>query len=128
MKEFRLWAVVGSVHDGDTLYGVVDHGCGIANKGLSRSGMGLRLYGCNARELHDPGGLAARDNLAQLVPVGAEVSIVCKAWDAWSGRIDVAIELPGVGDLASYLIAQQWAAGPYLGTGVKPVPPWPRTI
>lgn len=123
-----MWAVIGTVHDGDTLYGVVDHGCGIANKGLSRSGMGLRLWGVNARELREPGGVEARDNLATLIPVGSEVAITCKAWDAWNGRVDVAITLPDVGDLATYLVAQQWAAGPYYGTGVKPVPPWPRTL
>lgn len=127
-KTFQLWATIRSVHDGDTLYGDVDQGMGTWNKGLSKSGVGLRIYGINARELKEPGGIEARDYLATLIPVGTELPFLCVDWDAWQGRIDVAITLPKVGDLMTHLIERQWAAGPYYGTGTKPVPPWPRTV
>lgn len=127
-KTFRLWATIRSAHDGDTLYGDVDQGMGTWNKGLSKSGVGLRLYGVNARELKTPGGIEARDNLARLIPVGTELQIDCLDWDAWNGRIDVLFLVPGIPDLNALLLAQQWVAGPYFGTGPKPVPPWPRTV
>lgn len=126
-KTFQLWATIGSVHDGDTAYGEVDQGMGTWSKGLSKSGVGLRLYGCNARELTDPGGVEARDYLATLIPVGTELPILCVNWDKWAGRIDVSITLPKVGDLTAHLIREQWAV-PYFGTGPKLVPPWPRTV
>lgn len=124
-KQFQLWATVRSVHDGDTLYGDVDQGIGTWNKGLSKSGMGLRLDGINARELEEPGGVEARDYVASLVPVGTELSILCVDWDKWQGRIDVRIVLPSVGDLSTHLIQTGWAAA-YTGVGPKSVPPWPR--
>lgn len=127
-KPFQFWATVRSVHDGDTLYGYVDQGIGMWNYGLAKAGMGLRLYGCNSIELDEPGGKEARDYLASLIPVGSEIPIIAMAWDKWAGRIDVSIILPKIGDLVTHLISQQWAAGPYYGTGPKPVPPWPRTI
>ena len=127
MRVFGMEATILNVHDGDTMYGHIDQGLGVWNYGLSRNGMGLRLYGCNARELKDPGGQEARDNLARLVPVGSTIPIVVADWDKWAGRIDVLITLPEVGDLTSHLMSQQWVAGPYYGTGPKPVPPWPRS-
>jgi endonuclease YncB( thermonuclease family) len=129
MKQtFRWIAHINEVHDGDTLYGYCDQGAGIWNYGLAKAGMGLRLYGCNAIELEDPGGHEARDYLASLIPVGSVIPIDTMAWDKWQGRVDVSITLPKIGDLVTHLISQQWAAGPYYGTGPKPVPPWPRTV
>jgi len=125
MRTWGLEALIRDVHDGDTLYGWVDQGLGQWNHGLSASGMGLRLWGCNARELHDDGGPEARDHLATLIPVGSVVAITCMAWDKYAGRIDVSVALPGVGDLVTHLIGTGWAAR-WDGTGPKPVPPWPR--
>ena len=122
---FTLAATINTVHDGDTLYGTIDQGLGIVNKGLTRNGMGLRLYGCNARELTEPGGTEARDNLASLIPPGSTVAITCRAWDKYAGRVDVSITLADGSDLVTRLIADQWAAA-WDGTGTKPVPPWPR--
>lgn len=122
-KVFTFYATIEDVHDGDTLYGDVDQGIGIHNRGKGR--MGLRLYGCNARELSMPGGPEARDNLAALIPVGSVVPIVSRAWDRESGRIDVSITLADGTDLVSKLVADGWAAA-WDGTGVKPVPVWPR--
>lgn len=126
-KTFTFWARIEDVHDGDTLYGDVDQGIGIHNRGKSPRGLGLRLFGCNARELSMPGGPEARANLAALIPVGSELAVVSRAWDRESGRIDVSITLPDGSDLVETLIAGQWAAA-WDGTGTKPVPPWPRTV
>ena len=126
MRAFGLEALIRSAHDGDTLYGDIDQGLGVWNRGLSKSGMGLRLWGCNAREIEDPGGPEARARLLQLVPIGSIQPIVCLDWDKWSGRIDVQITLSTGEDLVDKLIAEQWAAR-WNGKGAKPVPPWPRT-
>jgi len=122
---WQLAALVREVHDGDTLYGWVDQGLGIWNHGTSKAGLGLRLWGCNARELAQPGGVEARDHLATLIPVGSVVPITCMAWDKYQGRIDVAVDLPGIGDLVTHLAGTGWVA-PWDGTGTRPLPPWPR--
>lgn len=122
---WQLAALVREVHDGDTIYGWVDQGLGMWNHGPGKAGLGLRLWGCNARELADPGGKEARDNLARLVPVGTTVAITCRAWDKYQGRIDVSVTLPGIGDLVTHLVATSWLA-PWDGTGARPLPPWPR--
>lgn len=126
-KVFQLRAIINAVHDGDTLYADVDQGLGIWNRGVSSSGMGLRILGINTRELHEPGGLEATNYVASLVPVGSQVEIVCHGWDKFAGRIDVSITLPEIGDLATHLIEAGWAA-PWDGNGPRPVPPWPLEI
>jgi endonuclease YncB( thermonuclease family) len=123
---YEYYAVVRSVHDGDTITCDVDLGLGTWSHGLV-----LRLYGCNARELTDPGGAEARDNLASLLPLGSRV--VVRSYktgrdlphDKYSGRYDASITLPDGDDLVTLLIAGQWAAA-WDGKGAKPVPPWPR--
>lgn len=127
-KKFQLWATIRDVRDGDTMSAWVDQGIGEWNHGLAKSGMGLRLYGCNAIEHDEPGGAEARDNLAGLIPVGTELPIVCEAWDKWQGRIDVSILLPDIGDLVQHLWMEGWVAAPYYGFGTKPVPAWPRVV
>jgi endonuclease YncB( thermonuclease family) len=127
MQQFTLYASILEVHDGDTLYGYVDHGCGIWNHGHAAHGMGLRFLGCNARELSQPGGPEAQANLAALIPVGTYLQITAEDWDKYDNRLDVSIILPGVGDLVQYLIENQWAAA-WNGNGPRPVPPWPRTV
>lgn len=124
-KVFTFYALINDVHDGDTLYGWVDQGIGQWNHGAAKHGIGLRLNGCNAIELSQPGGIEARDNLASLVPVGSVVPITSVSRDKYSNRLDVTITLADGTDLVSKLIADGWAAA-WDGTGVKPVPAWPR--
>ena len=114
-------ATVVYVHDGDTLAADLDLGFGLKLRQL------LRLDGCNAIELSQPGGQAARVNLAVLLPVGTVVPVSIVSLDKYAGRCDAQITLPDGRDLVTVLIMQQWAA-PWNGLGPKPTPPWPRTI
>lgn len=91
----------------------------------------VRLLGCAARELADPGGTAARDWLRGLLPAGAPVVLGTVKPDKYGGRVDAAVwyeALPGaVVNLADTLIREHWAA-PWDGRGAQPKPPWPRPI
>jgi endonuclease YncB( thermonuclease family) len=126
---WRMRATVRNVHDGDTIYGDLDQGLGVWNHGASPNGMGLRIAGINARELADPGGVEARDYLADLVPVGTLMWVDSLAWDKYAGRIDVNVTLPDGRDLATVLVEGQWAAV-WDGKGSRGdhLPPWPRTV
>ena len=126
-KTYRLWVTVDRVHDGDTVYGPINHGLGIWSHGPYDNGWGLRLDGCNAIELNNAGGREARDNLETLVPVGSVIEVESVRWDKFSGRLDVRIDHPLYGDLTDHLIAEGWAV-PWNGKGARPVPPWPRTV
>ncbi len=114
-------AVVVSVHDGDGITLLVDLGFDTFHQGP------FRLGGCNARELHEPGGIEARDNLAALLPMGTMVSIRTVKPDKYERRYDADIVLPDGRGLVPLLIAEGWAAF-WDGTGAKPVPPWPRVV
>lgn len=122
-------ATVRAVHDGDTLYGDLDQGLGVWNRGSSPNGMGLRIAGVNARELTEPGGPEARDHLAALIPVGTVLDVESLRWDKYAGRIDVNVTLPDGRDLATELVAGEWAAW-WDGRGSRSLflPPWPRTV
>lgn len=87
----------------------------------------VRLLGCNAIELANPGGVEARDHLASLLPVGTLVTLSTVLDDKYGGRFDAAAQLPDGSDLVAALIAEQWAAE-WNGLGPKPTPPWPRTV
>lgn len=123
---YEYYAVLRNVHDGDSVTVDLDLGLDTWKHGVS-----LRLYGCNARELKDPGGVEARDNLAALLPVGLRV--IVRSYksgrdltdDKYGGRYDGQIILPDGDDLVTLLIAGQWVA-PWNGKGPKPLPPWPR--
>jgi endonuclease YncB( thermonuclease family) len=125
---YQYYAYVRSVHDGDSLTVDVDLGMGVWKHSVA-----LRLYGCNARELSDPGGPEARDAVAALLPVGTRVVVHSYKpdrdlpEDKYGGRYDASITLPDGDDLVTLLVAQQWVA-PWDGKGAKPVPPWPRTV
>lgn len=129
-------AVVLAVHDGDTITVRVT----LASTRLKDTDLGfhvyaegrkltlhipVRLLGCNAIELNQPGGVEARDNLASLLPVGTPITLRTVATDKYA-RYDAAITLPDGTDLVPKLIADGWAA-PWNGQGPKPVPAWPRT-
>jgi hypothetical protein len=47
--------------------------------------------------------------------------------DKYGDRMLATIILPDGSDLVTSLIAEEWAA-PWSGRGVKPLPPWPRTV
>lgn len=118
-------ARVVTVHDGDTLTLDVDLGF------FTHVVVPFRILGMNARELSEPGGPEARDHLIELLPVGTSVTITSVKPDKFGGRYDAVISWHNDGggdvDVAGLLIVNQWAAA-WNGLGVKPVPPWPRTL
>lgn len=115
-------AYITRVIDGDTVDVDIDVGWDVWVRNQS-----LRLAGCNAREHSQAGGPEAAANLAQLLPAGTQVTLTSIKPDKFGGRYDAVIKLPDGRDLTLLLIAQQWAAA-WNGQGVKPVPPWPRTV
>src|SRR5450631_1236697 len=86
-------ATVAYVHDGDTVAADLDLGFGLKLRQL------LRLNGCNAIELSQPGGQAARVNLAVLLPVGTAVPVSIVSLDKYAGRCEAQITLPDGRDL-----------------------------
>jgi micrococcal nuclease len=119
---YQYRAAVVRVVDGDTLILDVDLGFHVWLRGQS-----FRLLGCNARELHDPGGVEARDNLRNLfdLPAFRDVTLRTVKVDKFGGRFDATIMLTGGTDLVGMLIADGWAVA-WDGTGERPVPSWPR--
>lgn len=120
----RSWsyqAVVTEIHDGDTLTA----SAAIWPWPLTVVSIDVRLYGLNARELHDPGGPEARDALAALLPTNTVVLITLADRDKY-GRVLAHVHRVEDGmDIGARLIADGWAA-PWDGKGRKPVPDWPR--
>lgn len=119
-------ATMVRVHDGDTIEVIVDRGF-FDYLGSTAHPIPIRILGINARELNEPGGPEAQANLAALLPVGSPVVLASSKPDKYAPRWDAAIQTPTIPDLATALIAGQWAAA-WDGTGTKPVPPWPRTV
>jgi endonuclease YncB( thermonuclease family) len=121
-------AMVTAVHDGDTITVDIDLGFAVHTR------QHVRLLGCNAIELAQPGGAEARDHLASLFGL-TETSannlghVVLRSVkpDKYGDRYDAAITLTNAGgtDLVTQLIADGWAAA-WDGKGPKPVPAWPR--
>lgn len=118
---YNFPATVSRVIDGDTIVAILDLGFDIAIR------MNLRFNGCNAAELSEPGGKEARDNLTAMLPTGMNIAVRSTGWDKYGGRADADITLADGSDLVQTLISEQWAA-PWDGKGVRPVPPWPRTV
>lgn len=85
----------------------------------------IRLLGCNAIELADPGGKESQANLARLLPVGSVVTLQTVAADKWGTRWDAAVTLPDGTQLVPSLIEAGWLAA-WDGNGPKPTPVWPR--
>lgn len=111
-------AKVTAVHDGDTFTADIDLGFQV------HALTAVRLLGCNAIELDDPGGKEARDNLASLL-IDQKVLLRTVKPDKFGGRYDAQVTLPDGRDLVTLLLADGWAT-PYDGKGPKHVPPWPR--
>jgi endonuclease YncB( thermonuclease family) len=86
-----------------------------------------RLARCNAREVNEPGGPEARENLAATLPAGTAVLVRIVGTDEYGGRRLVEVRLGDGTDLVADLVARQWLA-PWNGRGPKPVPPWPRQV
>lgn len=122
LEPYTYFAYINRTKDGDTIEAFVDQGFGDA-----RPKQAFRILGINAREHNEPGGPEAAAYLAALLPVGTRVIVNSVKPDKYGDRYDGKFILPDGQDLASVLIAQQWAA-PWNGKGKKPVPPWPRTI
>ena len=71
--------VVLSVHDGDTVT--------IAPAGDAGCPMRIRLYGIDAPELEQDGGIASRDHLHGLLPQGAAVEVIPKGEDRYGRTV-----------------------------------------
>jgi endonuclease YncB( thermonuclease family) len=118
-------ARVASVHDGDTICVDVPLGTkALLGVDLWAHDIPVRLTGCNARELKDPGGVEARNNLREVLPVGRQVTVVLGP-DKYGQRREGTVTLPDGRDLVALLVATNWAAT-WDGHGARPVPPWPR--
>lgn len=114
-------AVVVSVHDGDSVD--VNVSMGWDTYRLSP----IRLWGMNAIELAQPGGVEARDHLMAMLPVGLAVTLVSHGYDKYGNRTDAQILLPNGVDTGIQMIADGYAAA-WTGKGPRPVPPWPIPV
>ncbi len=111
---------VEEVHDGDTCTILLDLGFNISIR------YRVRLAGCNAIELKDPGGPEARAHLLELLPVGSVCLVSSVAFDKFGGRIDANVSTPATPlTVAARMVADGYAAA-WDGTGPRPTPPWPN--
>lgn len=86
--------------------------------------LSCRLAGVNSIELSQPGGAEAREHLADLLPVDAQVSVISVAVDKFAGRFDGRIQLPDGRDAATVMVRDGYAVA-WNGRGARPTPPWP---
>lgn len=124
---FLYNATVVSVHDGDTIYVVVDRGM-YDYTGSEKKPVPIRLDGAAARELADPGGKDARDFVAHLLPEGTPLVLETVKPDKYAPRWRARVRFILDGreqDLTDYLIHEGWAVA-WNGTGTQPKPAWPR--
>lgn len=119
-------AIIASVTDGDTIGMVIDRGMYDYTGSLTHP-IPVRVLGINSRELSEPGGLEARDNLRHMLPPGTPVVLTTVKPDKYAPRWLARVDTQDYGNLGDFLIGQQWAAS-YSGSGPKNVPPWPRTV
>jgi endonuclease YncB( thermonuclease family) len=129
LTPYTYYATVVSNYDGDSVKVDLDLGLGVIKKGV-----GIRLLGCNAPELKQPGGPEAKQALADYLPAGAKVLLQSVHYDKYGGRLDADIwlidhdgnALPG-GNLVQLLAAKGFVAL-WDGKGDRPVPtPVPTT-
>ena len=97
MTTWTYPATVVSVVDGDTAHLVIDLGmrCSFTSR--------VRLAGINAPELRTATGPAARDYLASLLPVGAQVTFVSHSLDKY-GRPLGAVVLADGRDVSTLML------------------------
>ena len=112
-------ATVVDVHDGDTFTASIDLGFNI---GITYR---VRLAGCNAIELAQPGGPEARAHLLGLLPVGSVCQVSSVAFDKYGGRIDATVGR-GIGLTVNGQMIFDGFAAAWDGTGSRPTPPWPN--
>ena len=121
---------VVSEHDGDTVRVAVtiprawrarDVGWDVTVAGKCTVLVDARTFGDNAAELDTLAGKAALAYLAELMPVGTQVTLLSVGWDKYGGRTDATITLPDGRDLVTAMVAAGQAA-PWTGHGPKPVP------
>lgn len=127
----RYPLAVVSVHDGDTIRAFLDRG------GDDWWLTSIRLHGCAARELSDPGGREARDYLSGMLTRIAPPTLPdmftakwqgeCESlsWDKYASRILARIWIPGQPVDVSTLMVQAGFAAPWDGRGPQPKAPWP---
>lgn len=108
-KTFQLWVTVVSWHDGDTFYGVLDHGCRIYT-GSKDKPPRFRCGRINAPELDTPEGPVARDYAAKIAPPG-EYACVSTGIDTY-GRPLLELLLPDGRLFTEVMLAAKFAA-PY---------------
>lgn len=129
--DFQRADVTVPNHDGDTLdldiTTVVDIGFNDTITTVRRRN--FRLFGCNANELADPGGIEARDNLRAMLPIGTQVRLASVKDDKFGGRFDAILWAKDPAgneyNVTQRLIDTHWAVA-WNGNGTKPKPPWPR--
>lgn len=112
-------AIIEDVYDADTVRLTVELGFDQARRRVA-----LRLHGCNARELNEPGGIEARNFLRNLLPLGTRVLIRSIQNDKFGGRYNALLALPDGRDVVTLLIKAGYAAA-WNGEGPRPVPAWP---
>lgn len=119
MYEYK--ARIVQVHDGDTFTADIDMGFDLTRRTK------LRLNGCNAIELRNPGGFESQQNLAAILQVGPTFWYTIRTFkpykygDEWMADVVLA----GGSTLVQELIAHGWLA-PWNGLGTPPTPTWPR--
>lgn len=85
---FTYYFTVDHVHDGDTVYGVLDVGLGIYLGRPTDTLYGIRFYGINAPELPTVNGYECRDYLETLVKPGDVLRVDSFGWDKYAWRVD----------------------------------------
>jgi endonuclease YncB( thermonuclease family) len=126
--------VVVDVHDGDTARVFLDRG------GDDWWLTSVRLFGCAARELRDPGGTEARDYLrgilARITPPTVPDMFLprwqgqCESlkWDKFGGRVDGRLWLPDTPPDVSTMMIRGGMAAAWDGKGTQPKPAWPVAL
>lgn len=125
--------------DGDTVAFALYLGRGQWDFGLDDLGVVVRVLGINTREIAMPGGKECRAYVAGLLgvdPAGGPPATLPFPFrkdhrvhlirpDKYGGRFLGHVTYPPGTDLATQLLAENWAV-PWSGTGTAPIPAWPR--
>lgn len=104
---------VDHVHDGDTIYGVLDVGMGVYLGRPPRPLFGCRFYGINAPELNTAEGKIVRDYLQTLVRPGDVLRVESHGWDKYGWRID-GVPFQGETNLCDAVLAYGHGTVPYV--------------